>query len=107
MVVDSTTLDRLRVLERLYSQGYRDEVIDLTVRKLVEHQVRKDKAQLASLRADLENFETIYAMTSEDFFARFQAGEMGDDADAIEWNSLYKMYLRLVEAADALRGELG
>lgn len=107
MTVDSATLDRLRVLEQLYTQGYHDEVIDLTVRKLVEHQLRKDEAHLAALRADLDGFEARYGMTSEDFFIGYQAGEMGDDSDAIEWVSLYKMHLRLAEATEALKGQLG
>ena len=43
MAAVATTLGRLRVLERLYAQGYTDDVVDLTVRKLVEHQVQKMK----------------------------------------------------------------
>ena len=53
MAAVATTLGRLRALERLYAHGYADEVVDLTVRKLLEHQVQKDEAQMAALRADL------------------------------------------------------
>jgi hypothetical protein len=106
MAVATATLGRLRVLERLYAQGYTDEVVDLTVRKLVEHQVQKDEAQLAALREDLAHFEQRYGMTSADFFARYQAGQMGDDADVFEWNALYKMHTRLADAVKSLRGQL-
>ena len=106
MAAVATTLGRLRVLERLYAQGYADEVVDLTVRKLVEHQVHKDEAQLATLREDLARFEQRYAMSSADFFARYQAGQMGDDADVFEWNALYKMHTRLASAVKSLRGQL-
>ena len=106
MAAATATLGRLRVLERLYAQGYTDEVVDLTVRKLVEHQVQKDQAQLAALREDLTRFEQRHGMTSADFFARYQAGQMGDDADVFEWNALYKMYTRLADAAESLRGQL-
>ena len=44
MAAVAATLGRLRALEQLYAQGYTDEVVDLTVRKLVEHQIQKDEA---------------------------------------------------------------
>lgn len=106
MTAVATTLDRLRVLERLYTQGYADQVVDLTVRKLLEHQIQKDEAQLATLREDLTRFEENYAMKSEDFFIRYQAGQMGDDAEVFEWNTLYKMHARLADAVKTLRGQL-
>ena len=106
MAAVATTLGRLRVLERLYAQGYTDEVVDLTVRKLVEHQIQKDEAQLAGLSEDLARFEQRYGMNSADFFARYQAGQMGDDADVFEWNALYKMHTRLADALKSLRSQL-
>jgi hypothetical protein len=98
MAAVAATLGRLRALEQLYAQGYTDEVVDLTVRKLVEHQLQKDEAQLAGLREELERYEQRYGMSSADFFARYQAGQMGDDADVFEWNALYKMHTRLADA---------
>ena len=106
MAAVATTLGRLRVLERLYAQGYTDEVVDLTVRKLVEHQIQKDEAQLAGLSEDLARFEQRYGMNSADFFARYQAGQMGDDADVFEWNVLHKMHTRLADAVTSLRSQL-
>jgi hypothetical protein len=106
MTAVATTLGRLRALERLYVQGYADEVVDLTLRKLLEHQIQKDEAQLADLRGDLTRFERRYAMSSADFFARYQAGQMGDDADVFEWNALYKMQVRLADAVEVLRSQL-
>ena len=106
MAAVATTLWRLRVLEGLYAQGYTDEVVDLTVRKLVEHQIQKDEAQLVGLREDLARFEQRYGMTSADFHARYQAGQMGDDADVFEWNALYKMHTRLADAVEVLRSQL-
>ncbi len=106
MTAVATTLGRLRALERIYSQGYTDKVVDLTVRKLLEHQIQKDEAQLAELREDLTRFEQSYAMNSDDFHIRCQAGQMGDDADVFEWNALYLMHTRLASAVKTLRGQL-
>lgn len=106
MTAVATTLGRLRVLERIYAQGYTDEVVDLTVRKLLEYQLQKDEAQLAELRENLARFEQSYNMKSEDFFARYQAGQMGDDAEIFEWNTLYKMHTRLADPVKTLRSLL-
>jgi len=106
MAVASATLRQLQALEQLYRQGYQDDVVDLTLRKLLERQVRQDEAQLAELRADLTRFEQRYGLASADFFASYQAGQMGDDMDVFEWNVLYKMYTRLAGAVDILRAQL-
>lgn len=89
------TLQRLRALEHLYEQGYQDQVVDLTVHKLLERQVQKEEAQLAALAEELTTYEQRFALSSVHFFEKYQAGEMGDDADVFEWQVLYKMHQRL------------
>ncbi|MBP7963584.1 MAG: hypothetical protein KBG20_14560 [Caldilineaceae bacterium] len=102
-MINSVTLQRLRVLEQLYERGYQDEVVDLTVGKLVDRQIQKDESQLASLAADLQTFERQHGMASADFAARYGAGKAGDSADAFEWHALYKMYVRLTEHLGLLK----
>ena len=103
----AATLQRLRVLEDLYEQGYQDDVVDLTIHKLLEHQIQKDEAQLNSLSGELTKYEQQFSMPSEVFYTKYQAGEMGDDIDVFEWQVFYKMYLRLVEQLTILREHLG
>jgi hypothetical protein len=50
-------------------------------RKTLEFSLRKYKERLAA-------FERRYGMASEDFVAKFNAGELGDDADWFEWQYL-------------------
>lgn len=39
--------------------------------------------------------EDKYRIESEEFFHRYQKGEMGDDADVMEWATDYQDYLNL------------
>jgi hypothetical protein len=100
----AATLQRLRALEHLYEQGYQDQVVDLTVHKLLEQQVQKEEGQLAALTSELAIYEERFAMPSAHFFAKYQSGEMGDDADVFEWQVLYKMHQRLQNGFPQLPG---
>jgi hypothetical protein len=61
--------------------------------------------EYADLRERLQAFETRYQLSSEDFYRRFRAGEMGDAMDVVEWSVFYEMWesvrarLALLEAA--------
>jgi len=37
------------------------------------------------------NLEQRYRMASQEFFRRWQAGELADTADSMDWNMLYQM----------------
>lgn len=102
----NATLRRLHTLERLYEQGYQNVVVDLTMRKLLEHQVREDGEQLDELRAELAGFEAQFGISSAEFFTRYQAGEMGDSADVFEWQALYQMADRLATEVELLSREI-
>jgi hypothetical protein len=50
---------------------------------------------LAALVRSLVAYEQRYQMSSADFYARYQKGEMGDSTDAVEWAGDYQHYLEL------------
>jgi hypothetical protein len=50
---------------------------------------------LAALIRSLVAYEQRYQMSSADFYARYQKGEMGDSADVVEWAGDYQHYLEL------------
>lgn len=104
-LTNEITLQRLRALEHLYEQGFHDEVVDRAVYKLLEHQIRKDEVQLRELRLELVKFEEQFGIPSAQFAAKYQAGELGDDLDVFEWHVFYKMYLRLQNQLQILKGE--
>jgi hypothetical protein len=52
---------------------------------------------LAALIRALVAYEQRYQISSSDFYARYQRGEMGDTADMVEWAGDYQHYLQLKE----------
>jgi hypothetical protein len=102
----AATLQRLRALEHLYEQGYQDRVVDLTVQKLLEHQIQKDEAHLTALASELASYEQRFGMASDHFYAKYQTGQMGDNIDVFEWHVLYKMYQNLQDQLQFLKSQL-
>jgi hypothetical protein len=78
------------------------------LRPLIEAALR-DEARLLerSIRRTMErlrHFETRYGMPSEEFERRFQAGELDDHPDFIEWFGELTFYRLLLAQRDALLG---
>lgn len=105
MATNDQTLERLQYLETLYRQGYRSEVTARSLDKIIALERAAAHREYADLRERLQTFETRYQMSSEDFYRRFRAGEMGDAMDVVEWSIFYEMWesvrarLAMLEAA--------
>jgi hypothetical protein len=55
---------------------------------------------IAALIRSLVVFEQRYRVSSPDFYARYQKGEMGDSAEFVEWAGDYQQYLQLKEEVE-------
>ena len=53
-----------------------------------------------ALIRSLVGYEQRYQMSSADFYARYQKGDMGDSADFVEWAGDYQHYLQLKEEVE-------
>ena len=95
--MQTSTLDKLKKLTSLYLQGYQSDVIDQTLEKVITLESTRMRRELESFLTDLRIFEQKYRMSSENFSARFHAGELGDDPDFFEWSALYDMTKTLRE----------
>jgi len=42
---------------------------------------------------DLTWYELQHGLSSEEFYSRFEAGELGDDIELIRWANKYEIYL--------------
>jgi len=102
----STPLDVLRGLGQLYERGFRDAVTDAALLRVASSQIARDEAVLRDLERDLREFEQQYRVSSDEFFQRWQAGEMADTADFMDWNVLYQMAREIRERLELLRGEI-
>lgn len=58
MATNGKTIDRLQSLEALYRRGYRSEVIDRSLDKIIEMERAAARRELADLQARLQAFET-------------------------------------------------
>jgi len=50
---------------------------------------------LVAVTKRLSRFEAEAAISSEDFFARYCQGELGDDACTVDWANDYRHFLAL------------
>lgn len=99
---ETGTVGRLQSLIRLYDEGYRSIVVDRAVNKLVALEVEQTRAELQRLRARLQACEELHGMRSEVFYRRFRSGELGDEADFVEWSAFWDMYQAAMRRLDEL-----
>ena len=95
---------RLVQLIRLYEEGLASDLMERTLYKLFATEAAGEQKAIDRLRSDLDDLEVRYGMESSEFFARFDAGELGDDMDFIEWASLYQMYMHSMKRFEILTG---
>lgn len=105
MEIKEGTLDKLRHLEDLYRRGYRSDVVDRSLDKIIAMEKASAQRELADLQERLQAFEAQYQMPSDDFYRRFRAGELGDTIDFVEWSSFYEMWASVRERLEALTAE--
>ena len=98
-------LEDFKRLEQLYAKGFHDTFLDSALRKIIERQIARDEADLKRVNEGLAEFERQYGLTSTEFWQRFQAGQMDNTADFMEWNVLCKMQQRVASRLSILRGD--
>lgn len=66
------------------------------VKTLREQAVTYDPLdRLLQLQSDLFRLEQKHGLSSDEFYRRYQAGQMGDDLDIIGWAGRYRLFLEL------------
>ena len=103
MATQNHILEQLKILEALYNRGEVSEVLELSLSKIIAHEIAITKQQAAELQTDLQQFETQYEMSSAEFYQKFRAGELGDNIDFVEWSSFYQMSCSVRERLQILQ----
>lgn len=85
---------RLERLIRLYETGQVSEFMDRVLDKVFAQEAADERALIAQLAADMNEFEARYDLDSATFYQRFTSGELGDPIDYFEWAALYDMHER-------------
>jgi len=61
--------------------------------------------QRTRLQTQLAEFERQYKLASDEFYARFERGELGDATDFVEWSATYEMIHNLEDRLAVLSRE--
>lgn len=101
-MLNSATSSDFHRLQQLYEAGFHTSFLDTALRKIVDRQIERDKADLKKISELLAQFEAQYGFTSDEFWRRYQAGQTEDSADFLEWNAFYKMRQRIMSRMNIL-----
>ena len=96
------TISKLKSFEALFRQGYKSQVIDQVLNKLVGLELAKAKRELDEIEVRISDFETKYNMQSENFAQKFHAGSVDDSGDFMEWISFIDMESAILDRIHSL-----
>jgi hypothetical protein len=90
-----TKVKRLEEYVASTDASARDRVLELTIDKLLDRETSRLISQKARLEQQLAGFERKYRLNSDEFYEKFERGELGDAMDFIEWSATYEMVANL------------
>ena len=102
--MSAQVLSNIRILERYVEKNQNDIIIEGTINKIIQFKIDRYKKELKDLEKELMLFESKYGMDSLQFFKDFEAGKLGDSSDFVEWSYLYRIYKRVLERKNILKG---
>lgn len=83
-----------------FKRGGRSQVSKLQKAMRQADDLRKN---LADVIAEINSFEQLHGLTTVEFYARYQAGLMGDSRDFIKWAGAFDDYQYLMKRASPQR----
>jgi hypothetical protein len=95
MTTQAEIINQLKILEALSQQGGYSDILALSLRKIIHQERENIQQQIRELETDLQVFEQQYQLSSADFYQQFKTGQLGDEADFVEWSAFYQMWSSL------------
>ena len=85
-----------------------EQGLAITLREIepVARQLLSYYDDLKHLSEEMRKFEEQYGLSSGDFYAKWEDGQLGDGTDFFEWLAYYDTHRRLVEKIHQLGKEL-
>jgi hypothetical protein len=99
-----TTLEKVKRLEQYVAidNSAVDRVFDMTLDKLLAREAARLHDIRARLLGQLAEFEERYGVESDEFYAQYERGKMGDATDFVEWSATVDMLANVEKRLDLL-----
>ena len=81
------TEDKLKRVLSMYSDK------DAFFQNVINYQISRIQKEQINIKADLNDFEIKYGLSTEDFYGQYKSGEKGDDEDVLIWAGIYEMFV--------------
>ena len=96
------------MVEKAVDMLLTEQGLTVTLREIepVARQLLSYYDDLKRLSTEMGRFEERYGLSSDDFYAKWEDGQLGDDTDFFEWYAYCDTYRRLVEKIHWLGKEL-
>ena len=67
---------------------------EIFVQNIFEYQIGELRKEILNLELDLKSNEKKHKLSTEKFYEKYSAGELGDDTDYMIWAGIYEMLRR-------------
>lgn len=98
--LDKKTENRFTKLLNVYGHNYNN-----LINSMVDYRINELKKGIKNIELDCLAFERKYAMTSSDFYSKYQKGEFAErshNRDFMIWSGEYESYLELQNELEQL-----
>lgn len=99
-----STLEKIRRLEEYLALNNSniDPAIETTINKLLVREHNRLLELKKRLTNELSEFEKQYDLQSDDFYQQYEAGELGNAMDFVEWAATVEMVTNVKRSIDLL-----
>ncbi len=76
---------------------FEKKYIESTINKMLKVEMGMVKRELKRVNNSLADFEKRHKMSSDEFYEKFNAGELGDDREYIKWYAYKDTFNKLMD----------
>ncbi len=76
---------------------FEKKYIESTINKMLKVELGMVRRELEQVKSSLADFEKRHKMSSDEFYKKFNAGELGDDREYIKWYAYKDTFNKLME----------